>query len=365
MKKYIVYILLMCIVSCKKNIDPVGNTGNPEFNVTGLVNSQNLNITAGIDDFYLFTDYGYDSTNDIITYVSEFKKPCIDCKESLKIIIRNNHNGKNVPFAFDSIFGYSNYNYYIDNPTNYKVNFFAADTINTTHQWDFGDGTSSTLSNPTKLFPSNNNPIITYKSTNTVTACTSSIAKKIFMNADTINLVYPDMNIFPDADTAQNVSIYFNDTSNIKTISWQLGDGDTSSSKSVYHKYTNPGIYLVKATITTVYLNQTIEVSKNIAINTTACKANFNFTITPEHNIPQFSTVIIEYTDKNGEVWRSNIAKQDASSYFKVLSKEPYLLNEKNQATHRFDVEWNCILSNGSSKINMNNVKAKIAFAHP
>lgn len=364
MKKYIVYILLVCIVSCKKNIDPVGNNGNPEFNATGLVNGQNLNITAGIDSFYLFTDYGYDSTKDIITYVSEFKKPCIDCKESLKIIIRNNNSGKNVPFAFDSIFGYSNYNYYIDNPTFYKVNFFADDTVNIVHQWDFGDGTSSTLTNPTKLFPSSNNPVVTYNSKNLIISnCTSSIAKKIFLAADTINLTYPNMITF--FDSAQSAFIYFNDTSNIKSISWNLGDGDTSSNKSVYHKYTNPGIYKVTANITTVYLNQTIEVSKNIAINTNACKANFSFTITPENNIPQFSTVIIEYSDKNGKVWRSNTTKQDASSYFKVLTKNPYLSNEKNQATHRFDVEWNCILSNGSSKINMNNVKAKIAFAHP
>jgi len=366
MKNYFFYLALMFVVfSCKKNMDPVATSSNPLFYMEGLMDNQKLLLEAGVDSFYLQTDYNLNSTDTIIEYISEFKKPCVNCKESFKIIIRNYAFGLNKPYVFDSVFNLTNYDYYQLNSNSYVGSFTsnASGSGAITHIWDFGDGTTATIANPTKIFPNNYNNIITYTSSFSG-GCSSSIAKKMDFSVDSPILYYPKIISYSDT-SGKVLNFTLSDTFNIKKVNWYFGDGDSLSGMSVSHTYNNAGVYLAKALIT-LFSGKQIEVNQNINyINKILCKANYTFKFVPIQNVNQFSTIIMEYTDKNGMVYSSKNAKQNSNSFFKLLPLNPYVFNDKNQATYSFNLTGNAVLSNGNKNINFIGFKSKIAFSHP
>jgi hypothetical protein len=48
-----------------------------------------------------------------------------------------------------------------------------------------------------------------------------------------------------------------------------------------------------------------------------------------------------------------------------LLPLNPYVFNDKNQATYSFNLTGNAVLSNGTQNINFIGFKSKIAFSHP
>ena len=108
--------------------------------------------------------------------------------------------------------------------------------------WDFGDGNSSSLQNPTHIYSSSG----TYNVTLTVTSgngCVSSVLLK--------SLVYPlpranfVTNPAPTASLTDNVA--FNDlsTGNAVQWNWLFGDGDTAIVQNPSHVYSDTGTYIV------------------------------------------------------------------------------------------------------------------------
>ena len=65
----LILFLLLAFFSCKKNTDPVANISNPLFYIEGLMDNQKLLLEAGVDSFYLQTDYNLNSTD---TYLDQF-----------------------------------------------------------------------------------------------------------------------------------------------------------------------------------------------------------------------------------------------------------------------------------------------------
>ena len=114
--------------------------------------------------------------------------------------------------------------------------------------WNFGDGTNSTLQNPTHIYTT---PGI-YNVTETVS---NSVGNNTLTENNYINVKYPA----PVAGfTANNtngtvpLSVQFTDqsTGNVTGYSWNFGDGYTSTLQNPTHTYTTPGIYNVTETVT-------------------------------------------------------------------------------------------------------------------
>jgi len=111
--------------------------------------------------------------------------------------------------------------------------------------WNFGDGTTSTLQNPTHDYGTAG----VYSATLVTTSnngCTNSITLDVtVINTPTAN--------FTVNDECYYTSFNFQNTSTlgIPNHSWNFGDGNTSNQVNPNHTYNGPGEYLVTLTIAT------------------------------------------------------------------------------------------------------------------
>lgn len=129
------------------------------------------------------------------------------------------------------------------NPTE-TIAFNNTSSGSASYLWDFGDGTTSILSNPTHVFSSG---------TYTVTLCA-----KTGICIDTV--VMPDLIevgalLTPNFTTnvnngCENLLINFNDITNNNpdTWFWDFGDGNTSTQQNPSNNYLNPGVYDITLT---------------------------------------------------------------------------------------------------------------------
>ncbi|MFH1321977.1 MAG: PKD domain-containing protein, partial [Bacteroidota bacterium] len=112
--------------------------------------------------------------------------------------------------------------------------------------WDFGDGNSSVLQNPTHNYtlPGSYNVSLVIELSN---GCTQVIQDFNILN---IQGSSPGFEVTPD-QCSPNI-VEFTDTSfNAVSWFWDFGDGNTSSQQNPVHLYNNSGSYPVYLTITT------------------------------------------------------------------------------------------------------------------
>ena len=125
------------------------------------------------------------------------------------------------------------------NPTN--VAFHDTSQGAQTWLWEFGDGTTSTLQNPSHSYASQNVYTVTLIVTNSTTGCVDSTNKDLPIGtpgagfgSDTTNGCFP-------------LTIHFADSSSFATTwLWKFGDGSSSSLQNPIHTYTDTGRFTVK-----------------------------------------------------------------------------------------------------------------------
>ncbi len=116
-------------------------------------------------------------------------------------------------------------------------------SVQATHHWSFGDGTFSTLKNPSKTYSGNG----TYNVCHMVAdSCVDTFCTTVY-----ISNVLPcvaNFNSFTDSITG---TTYFNNTStgNNLVYNWSFGDGTYSSTQFPSHQYSQSGWYTVCLTV--------------------------------------------------------------------------------------------------------------------
>ncbi|WP_292380994.1 PKD domain-containing protein, partial [Methanosarcina sp. UBA289] len=142
----------------------------------------------------------------------------------------------------------------------------------TAWKWNFGDGTSSTLQNPTHKY----SKVGKYKVTLTVTneAGSNTITKSNYI---TVTTGFQDsVAEFSASPTSGNIplTVAFTDKSTGTPTSWKwnFGDGTSSTAKSPTHKYSKAGKYTVTLTATNAAGSNTVKKSNYITVTTAATK---------------------------------------------------------------------------------------------
>jgi gliding motility-associated-like protein len=114
--------------------------------------------------------------------------------------------------------------------------------------WNFGDGNTSTIQNPTHTYGTPGNYTVTLTVTDTVSGCSDdevapvsiSIATAAFTSSVGLGCGPLVVN-FTDLSTS---------IAGITTWAWNFGDGGTSNQQNPSHTYQNPGTYTVTLTVT-------------------------------------------------------------------------------------------------------------------
>ena len=134
--------------------------------------------------------------------------------------------------------------------------------------WNFGDGTTSTMESPQHTYADTGTYVVTLQVINNTSGCD-------FTTSQTIRLVIAKANFYAaDSVVCKGSPVLFTapigNLANVTAYSWTFGDGATSntSTNSVSHTYNSPGYYNVSLVITNVLgCKDTLTKLKYIRVN--------------------------------------------------------------------------------------------------
>jgi PKD repeat protein len=362
----LVALLLLAASSCKKE-DPaqVSTTGTPVFTFNANLNGSAVNLQGGVNNYYMYTSFTQD-INNVYNFIGNLKPySCSSCNNSLQIQINDfQASAVGAPATINTSLAPGYYAYQIPGgtTTQYSISFtsFSYNVPPQSWAWDFGDGTTSTVQSPTHIYthPGNYTACLTTTFTNSTTG---NICNPVYVGTPESGLT----GTFTFTATTNNV--YF--TSSVNGGSgyvylWDFGDGGTSSLPNPSHLYATAGVYLVSMKVTDAN-NHLVVFNRNIPTQTyTGSVAGSYFLGGPITNSTSLSNVIVNWTDASGLVYTSNNSSQPGTSYFKVLSVDPYNNNASGQTTKKIHAQLKCTLYNGSNTITLDNGDVVFAVAY-
>jgi gliding motility-associated-like protein len=116
--------------------------------------------------------------------------------------------------------------------------------------WDFGDGGTSTLQNPSHTYTSYGNFTVKLKTTNTF-GCTDSIIKTNYIKIQRAAISIPSLPAHGCIPFTISPVATITALDNVTSYLWDFGDGNTSTNATPTHTYTLQGTYTVSLIITT------------------------------------------------------------------------------------------------------------------
>lgn len=362
---------LLGLSNCKPPEEPFDDSTETAFELKGTIDGKPLQLIAGVNGYYMFTDYEFTSTDSIYRFKARIDNDsCINC-EAIEIIIGD--DDKSFVAGSIDIETALTKTIIIQDPSQvlnkiYSLNFIAKDSgfASPQYSWRFD------LTNPSDstIQP---NPVQNF---------TDTAAKNICLTVRDGGCTRTICNVFkpfrvdegdsipPAFDYVLGETARFINTSFGLSYLWEFGDGTTSVAYNPEHLYASPGLYTVCLTVTTVA--NTHKYCKLVNINHPffSCIANMEYgkpsvVSTPENFI---SKTIIRYTAENGDIYESNSAKQPAGSFFNILSNRSYLLNEKGEKTQQVNLTFKCRVFNTNNSSDFKDLEITdgvIAVAHP
>ena len=108
-------------------------------------------------------------------------------------------------------------------------------------QWDFGDGSTSSLSSPGHAYATGGTYAVTLSATNALNGCSASITQNVVVNTTPVASFVPD-----PGDGCIDITVTFDNSSQgAQFHQWSFGDGNTSGLAEPTHTYTQAGTYTV------------------------------------------------------------------------------------------------------------------------
>jgi PKD repeat protein len=358
------FCLFALAMGCKKTeTAPEPELANePVFHFQGNVDGKSVKMVAGINDYYMYTSSKLNN-NLVYSFIGNLKQ--INCADCNSISFQINDTRATTISDSSNIDSLYTGNYFYEKDTvfstvQYDYSFIAGD-FPSTHYWDFGDGTSSTLAKPTHTYAGSGTYLIRL-TVGFANGCTSNQYRYVTSDANACKARM--LNTYLGPDTIRFSAIT---TGDVVDYYWNFGDStssdNTSTLKEPTHFFSKPGLYNVELR------TRTADSCTNI-INKKFNTGGFLFDCLIQ-NIGcvypvdyYFSKITITYTDASGVRYYSNKITQPADSFFEILSIGDYLLNENGRPTKKIYARFQCTLSNGSKSVTINEGYAIFAVSY-
>jgi PKD repeat protein len=124
-------------------------------------------------------------------------------------------------------------------------------------EWDFGDGTTSTTTDPLHTYKKRDDHLMAKLTVVLKNNCTITTTKKVFeviISGDgTTKKPNSDFSPSTNGGCAPLSLVFYNKSTSFVRCLWEFGDGTTSTDKSPAHIFITPGVYKVKLTVYNVY----------------------------------------------------------------------------------------------------------------
>ncbi len=131
------------------------------------------------------------------------------------------------------------------------------------YQWNFGDGASSSLKNPTHNFPESGAYPITLTAFNAKCNSFRTFTDTVYFSDTTVT---PSAEIETSSCGDGSVDIKLNENRQRYTYLWNFGNGITSQNRQPYYRYEQPGLYRINLTIEDTLCGKTYDFSYPIFI---------------------------------------------------------------------------------------------------
>ena len=175
----------------------------------------------------------------------------------------------------------------------FTVNFTNQSLNAATSQWDFGDNTTSSLTNPVHIYNSYGNFIVQLIVTG-ANGCTDTLRKINYIKIQKPVVVF---NNLPDSSCVPFTKYFTATTTSLDPVIsylWDFGDGSTATNATPAHTYTSPGVYTIKLIITTAGgCSDTATLARGIVTNSRPVAI---FSATPVNSCAKTP---INFTDKS------------------------------------------------------------------
>ena len=219
------------------------------------------------------------------------------------------------------------------------VSFFNTSSNAITYLWEFGDGTTSILENPTHTYANPGN----YSVTLTAFGPTGSIYSVVNDQIAVLSSPLANIQAFPELITQSNDTVYFADNS-LDAWSWDWDFGDPSSGSNNFsilqnptHIYTENGNYTVSLVVTAAngcrdsisipgFITVDIDSSASLSISGSKYE-NESFYVYPN---PFGTTINVLIKSKTSSKISYNLYDFSGS---KTISKSEYKPNYINETT--------------------------------
>ncbi len=375
------FILLQSVIlfaGCSKKDLPAPVNGNPVFKFNGTIGGESVDLQAGINGVYMYTDY-YRDNQSLYSLKGTFAKDtCVTCEPYLSFEFKDAEASINSSlssgiqtFFRDSIFN----SYSLDSVqiANTIESFQFTPIVNqqgAVYNWSFGDGSFSQQFNPLHLYSTQGIQSVKLKSTY------NGVSDSLSIPVDVTMLSTCRSQFIFTVDTFLNKVYVQADNVSFANYSWDFGNGTIGQGIYDTATYALPGIYTIKLTSTIGGCTSTFFQKVNLTNNPSAVLSNFRYS-SELNSYTSFiqrinrGACVITY-HKNGKVYKSykNDSQQDQSGkeIFRVISVNPYDYNYKNQATVSMKGEVNTTLynvTNSADSISIKSNSIQVAIAYP
>ncbi|MES2678304.1 MAG: hypothetical protein V4635_00400 [Bacteroidota bacterium] len=365
MKKRLIYTLLTCVMlsSCKKNELPKNEeeAGTPVFYFKCNVNGVPMKIEAGKNTYAMQASHFQDKNN-LYVYESQLKQATCsgNCSYAMSVqindvMLRELNAAQEVNSALSV--GIHPYNDGVWQPVFYR-GLFRAEKDDGDYLWTFSNDNSTVQGREVeKIFQSAGSCTVKLDYDNIGGLGSESLTKKFKIGSHLQAYIKSTF----DASTLKYKFSSSTEGDGFKYL-WDFGSNGQSSSPGPELSFSSP--HYNNPTLTLINSKNDTCVTKYQIRDTSAPNANYISTFTPFLNPKLASAITIGFTDQNGVNYSSANINQPVSSRFEIISVEPYKNNEKNEATKKVKIKFNCSFTSANGPINLTDGEAVIAVSY-